>query len=135
MKAVLAERHHKRVADLDVSDLVVASVVSKLAASTATYPHEVVRARMHVKGLGPFKGTFDVVRDLWAEGGAKSFYRGCGTNLVRFAVQTFILRRLFGRLSSRGLLLCLVVCERSGLNGRMMVVLRRCEQRPPRRSS
>jgi hypothetical protein len=37
------------------------------------------------------KGTFDVVRDLWAEGGAKSFYRGCGTNLVRFAVQTFIL--------------------------------------------
>jgi hypothetical protein len=91
MKAVLAERHHKRVADLDVSDLVVASVVSKLAASTATYPHEVVRARMHVKGLGPFKGTFDVVRDLWAEGGAKSFYRGCGTNLVRFAVQTFIL--------------------------------------------
>jgi solute carrier family 25 folate transporter 32 len=38
---------------------------------------------MHVKGLGPFRGTFDVVRQLWAEGGAKSFYRGCGTNLVR----------------------------------------------------
>jgi Mor family transcriptional regulator len=82
MKALLAQRHQKRAADLDVSDLVLASVVSKLAASTATYPHEVVRARMHVKGLGPFKGTFDVIRELWAEGGAKSFYRGCGTNLV-----------------------------------------------------
>lgn len=35
---------------------VVASAISKMVASTATYPHEVVRAHMHVAGSGPFAG-------------------------------------------------------------------------------
>ena len=35
---------------------VIASAISKMVASTATYPHEVVRAHMHVAGSGPFAG-------------------------------------------------------------------------------
>ena len=77
LKGKLAERHHRDVNDLPAADLVrcrgaaaaahgagsltggwqvVASAISKMVASTATYPHEVVRAHMHVAGSGPFAG-------------------------------------------------------------------------------
>lgn len=37
-------------------ELVVASAASKMVASTATYPHEVLRSHMHIEGAGPIKG-------------------------------------------------------------------------------
>ena len=33
-----------------------ASALSKMVASTATYPHEVIRSHMHIEGTGPLKG-------------------------------------------------------------------------------
>lgn len=68
---------------LDAVDLVVASAVSKMVASTATYPHEVIRSYMHVTGSGPWRGLAPACRTIWREDGARGFYRGCLTNLLR----------------------------------------------------
>lgn len=50
--------------DLNTLELVTASAVSKMIASTATYPHEVLRSHMHVTGSGPFNGFVQVGREV-----------------------------------------------------------------------
>jgi len=68
---------------LDAPELVAASAASKMVASTATYPHEVIRSYMHVTGSGPLKGLAPTCRTIWREDGVRGFYRGCLTNLLR----------------------------------------------------
>ena len=69
---------------LSAAELIFASAVAKMVASSVTYPHEVIRSHMHVQGLGPFDGVVALVRRIHREGGGfKAFYRGVGTNLVR----------------------------------------------------
>ena len=82
-KAMLAERAHVPSDELGTSALVAASSASKMVASVVTYPHEVVRARMHVEGCGPFRGVGRICRAVYGEAGMAGFYRGCGANLVR----------------------------------------------------
>ena len=82
-KHLLAQRQARPQDELSTRDLVIASSASKLVASVATYPHEVVRARMHVEGSGPFRGAARVCRQVYAEAGPWGFYRGCAANLVR----------------------------------------------------
>lgn len=50
--------------DLNTLELVTASAVSKMIASTATYPHEVLRSHMHVTGSGPFTGFLQVAQEV-----------------------------------------------------------------------
>ncbi|DBA89605.1 hypothetical protein WJX79_006853 [Trebouxia sp. C0005] len=69
--------------ELNTLELVTASAVSKMIASTATYPHEVLRSHMHVTGSGPFNGFVKVGKEIWAADRLKGFYKGCGTNLLR----------------------------------------------------
>ena len=52
--------------DLNTLELVTASAVSKMIASTATYPHEVLRSHMHVTGSGPFTGFIAVGKEVSA---------------------------------------------------------------------
>ena len=41
-----------------------ASGCSKVVASTATYPHEVIRSQMHVRGIASFHGFVDVCKEV-----------------------------------------------------------------------
>jgi hypothetical protein len=68
---------------LSAMELVLASAFSKMVASTATYPHEVIRSHMHVTGSGPFAGIGMICRQILHDDGIRGFYKGCITNLVR----------------------------------------------------
>eukprot|EP00889_Picochlorum_renovo_P003939 jgi/Picre1/30969/NNA_006328.t1 len=76
-------RDPKSDGELTLPELVFTSAASKMVASTATYPHEVVRSRMHVSGSGAFSGLASTCRTIITEGGLLGFYQGCLTNLLR----------------------------------------------------
>ena len=42
----------------------IASACSKVVASTATYPHEVVRSHMHISGSASVAGLVEVCKDV-----------------------------------------------------------------------
>ncbi len=70
-------------------------------ASSITYPHEVVRSQMHVRGLGPFDGFGLICKEIWQNEGLVGFYKGWATNMFRTvpaAAITFTSFELFARL-------------------------------------
>ncbi|KAK9804375.1 hypothetical protein WJX72_009817 [[Myrmecia] bisecta] len=69
--------------NLSATQLVCASAFSKMVASTATYPHEVVRSHMHVQGSGPFNGLASTCKEIVRHDGFRGLYRGCAANLFQ----------------------------------------------------
>jgi len=79
--------------DIPSSTILFCSSVSKMIASVATYPHEVLRTRLQIqknqlKSSSSsksvlFEGLLPTFRRILREEGLKGFYRGMGVNLLR----------------------------------------------------
>ncbi|KAJ1794752.1 hypothetical protein IW139_000147 [Coemansia sp. RSA 353] len=70
---------------LESSRILLASAMSKMVASSVTYPHEVIRTRLQNQATPPFKytGILHAARLIYCEEGMRAFYRGLPTNLIR----------------------------------------------------
>lgn len=73
---------------LHLWDVVAASTISKVVASSITYPHEVVRARMQDSRTPTTLAK--TAKEILSAEGARGFYQGIGVNLVRVLPSTVV---------------------------------------------
>ncbi|KAJ4974053.1 hypothetical protein NE237_007227 [Protea cynaroides] len=109
IKSYLARRDNTTVDKLSTGHVAIASSIAKILASTMTYPHEVVRARLQEQGQARnsqihYAGVVDCIKKVFQKEGVPGFYRGCATNLLRTtpaAVITFTSFEMIQRLMRR----------------------------------
>lgn len=99
LKLVLAERGNKSTQELSFIELICASMISKVVASTAAFPHEVLRVRQQVERDGE-SSLMQLAKHIYQKDGFRGFYRGLSTNLFRVvpaAAITFVSFEYFVR--------------------------------------
>eukprot|EP00939_MAST-03C_sp_MAST-3C-sp1_P000932 g932.t1 len=63
--------------------------LSKLVASTATYPYQVIKARIQQRQIGvKYNGILECAQKMVAREGWRSFYKGIGINTIRVMPQS-----------------------------------------------
>lgn len=76
------------------SRLFLYGAVSKLAATTVTYPYQVLKTRIQQRAANPrehqYKGFFQAIGKVWRGEGIPGFYRGFITNVLRVAPQSAV---------------------------------------------
>lgn len=76
------------------SYLFAAAAVSKAIATTATYPYQVIKARLQQRfadaASREYTGFLDAVRKIWRHEGGRGFYRGFTANILRVAPQSAV---------------------------------------------
>jgi solute carrier family 25 folate transporter 32 len=93
-KFYFATRGNKTTKDLTLTELILASSGSKVIASMAAYPHEVIRARLQYHHLDKmsslnhlnhmrYRTMTSTIVSTYHEEGLRGFYRGMATNLLR----------------------------------------------------
>ncbi|XP_067630256.1 solute carrier family 25 member 32 [Eurosta solidaginis] len=65
------------------------AAISKLIAAAATYPYQVIRARLQDHHLN-YKGSWDCIKQTWRFEGPKGFYKGLQASLTRVVPATMI---------------------------------------------
>lgn len=78
-----------------LSNIAFASVASKLAASGATYPLDVVRTHLQVNGETGFRAGVSRSASIWKTAGVEGFYRGFNANAVKSVPATVITLSMF----------------------------------------
>ncbi|KAM6349473.1 solute carrier family 25 member 32 [Podargus strigoides] len=77
-------KYRNRVPDtkLNTVEYIMMAAVSKIFAVSATYPYQVVRARLQDQH-NTYSGVFDVIRRTWRKEGIHGFYKGIVPNVIR----------------------------------------------------
>ncbi|KAK2761390.1 hypothetical protein FQN54_001912 [Arachnomyces sp. PD_36] len=77
--------------DLSNMDFLLLSGISKMFAGCATYPYQVIRARLQTYDAATnYNGVTDVIRKIWYKEGWAGFYKGLGPNLLRVLPSTWV---------------------------------------------
>lgn len=76
---------------LNSVDVLMLSGLAKVFAGTATYPYQVVRARLQMYDADRiYEGARDLIAQIWRREGFKGFYKGLGPNLLRVLPNTWV---------------------------------------------
>ena len=71
-------------ANASTLDTLIITTVGKIIAASATYPYQVVRARLQTYNAGAeYRGVRDTLEQIRQAEGIKGFYKGMGPGLVR----------------------------------------------------
>lgn len=77
--------------DLRTFDFLLLSGLAKIFAAVVSYPYQVIRARLQIYDTGQaYKGSRDVVTQVWRHEGIKGFYKGLAPNLLRVMPSTWV---------------------------------------------